>query len=65
MKTIDHLLKALSNPDKSKKKSLINNKETWIRIANRDKFSELGLDRSALDLFLTEWVELNPYSNIQ
>ena len=64
MKTIDHLLKALSNPDRSKKKSLENNKETWERIGRKDKFSELGLNGSELDSFLTEWVELNPYSNI-
>ena len=60
--TIDDLLNALQNPDNPSK--LENSKETWIRIGNRDNFSELGLEGSELDNFLKEWIDSNPYSNL-
>ena len=60
--TIDDLLNALQNPDNPSK--LENSRETWERIGNRDKFSELGLEGSELDDFLKEWIMENPYENL-
>jgi len=60
--TIDDLLNALQNPEKTA--SLENSKDTWARIGSKDDFSELGLERSELDQFLAEWVAENPYNNI-
>lgn len=61
--TIDDLLNALQNPEKVML-SLENNSETWSRIGNKDKFSELGLEDSELNDFLKEWMSDNPYNNI-
>ena len=58
--TIDELLQALQNPDKVV--TLENSKETWSRIGNKDDFSELGMEESDLDAFLSEWMDSNPYS---
>lgn len=58
--SIDDLLNSLQNPNKT----LDNTKETWSRIAAKDSFSELGLESSALEEFLTEWCSENPYHNI-
>lgn len=60
--TIDDLLNALQNPEKTS--SLENNKDTWARIGSKDSFSELGLERSELDDFLSEWIAENPYNNL-
>ena len=60
--TIDDLLNALQNPDNPSK--LENSRETWSRIGNKDKFSELGLDDSELNDFLKEWISDNPYNNL-
>ena len=60
--TIEELLQALNNPETTV--TLENSKETWNRIGNRDAFSELGLEASELDAFLSEWINDNPYSNI-
>ena len=60
--TIDDLLNALQNPDNPSK--LENSRETWSRIGNRDNFSELGLEGSELDDFLSEWIAENPYNNL-
>ncbi len=60
--TIEDLLKALENPQFEK--NLPNNIVTWTRIANKDSFDELGLELSALDIFLEDWIKNNPYSNI-
>ena len=60
--TIDDLLNALQNPDQPSK--LENTRETWERIGNKDKFSELGLDDGELEQFLKEWIDNNPYSSI-
>lgn len=59
--SIDDLLNALQNPDKM---VLENNKDTWSRIGSRDDFSELGLTRSELDEFLSDWIAENPYNNL-
>jgi hypothetical protein len=59
--TIDDLLNSLQNPSKP---SLENNAETWSRIRNKSGFEELGLEGSALDNFLKEWISENPYNNI-
>lgn len=61
--TIDDLLNALQNPEKVML-SLENNSETWSRIGNKDKFSELGLEDSELNDFLKEWIADNDYNNI-
>jgi hypothetical protein len=61
MATIDDLLNGLQNPNKG---TLENTKDTWERIGNKDKFEELGLEKSALESFLKEWVEDNPYNLI-
>ena len=61
--TIEDLLNSLENPEKPDL-TLPNNKDTWGRIGKGDSFSELGLEASELDSFLTEWCEANPYSNI-
>lgn len=61
--TIEDLLLALQNPEKANM-SLENNSETWSRIGNKDKFSELGLEDSELNDFLKEWMSDNPYNNI-
>lgn len=60
--TIDDLLNALQNPEK--KTTLENNKDTWRRIGNKERFEELGLDQGELDAFLSEWISENPYNNI-
>lgn len=62
--TIDDLLNALQSPVKAAPGTLVNNRETWERIGNGDKFAELGLEPSELESFLTEWINENPYSNI-
>jgi hypothetical protein len=59
--TIDDLLNALQNPEKAGV-TLENSKETWSRIGNKDDFSELGMEESDLDAFLSEWMDSNPYS---
>jgi hypothetical protein len=59
--TIDDLLHALQNPTKA---SLENSREVWSRIGSKDSFPELGLEPSKLELFLKEFVESNPYSNL-
>ena len=61
--TIDDLLNALQNPEKVTL-SLENNSETWSRIGNKDKFSELGLEDSELNDFLKDWISDNPYNNL-
>lgn len=61
--TIDELLNTLQNPNINKA-TLENVKSTWERIGNKDVFSELGLDPSALDQFLSEWISQNAYNNI-
>lgn len=60
--TIDDLLNALQNPET--KTTLENNKNTWSRIGNKERFEELGLSESELDAFLSEWCAENPYNNI-
>lgn len=60
--TIDDLLNALQNPEKAV--LLENSSETWSRIGNKDKFSELGLEDSELNDFLKEWISDNPYNNL-
>ena len=60
--TIDDLLNALQNPDNPSK--LENTKDTWSRIGRKDNFSELGLEGSELDAFLSEWIAENPYNNL-
>jgi hypothetical protein len=60
--TIDDLLNSLQNPSKVAK--LENNKDTWARIGNGDKFEELGLERGELESFLKEFIDNNPYNNI-
>ena len=60
--TIEQLLMALQNPEKTA--SLENNAETWSRIGNKDKFSELGLEGSELNDFLKDWISDNPYNNL-
>lgn len=59
--TIDDLLNALQNPEVV---TLENSKDTWSRIGQRDDFEELGLEKSELDDFLTDWIAQNPYSNL-
>lgn len=61
MASIEDLLNALQNPNKP---SLENSKETWARIGNKDKFSELGLEKGELEEFLEEFIRDNPYENI-
>ena len=61
--TIDDLLNALQNPEKANM-SLENNSETWSRIGNKDKFSELELGESELNDFLKDWISDNPYNNL-
>lgn len=60
--SIDDLLRALQNPEKTI--TLENTKETWSRIGNRDKFEELDIPESELDSFLSEWIAENPYNNL-
>jgi hypothetical protein len=61
--TIEDLLNSLVNPSEDKTK-LENTKETWERIGNKDRFSELGLSGSDLESFLSDWISENPYNNI-
>lgn len=60
--TIEDMLRALQSPDKESK--LENSRDTWNRIGNKDKFSELGLDDGELESFLKEWMDENPYANL-
>jgi len=60
--SIDDLLNALQNPNTPS--TLENNSDTWRRIAEKDRFDELGLSGGDLDDFLKEWIKDNPYSNI-
>ena len=59
--SIEELLKSLQNPAKTGK--LENNTDTWNRIANKDPFAELGMEASALESFLKEWISNNPYNH--
>jgi len=61
MATLDELLNALENPNKPE---LPNTKDTWSRIGNKDSFDELGLEKTELEEFLSEWMEENSYNNI-
>lgn len=61
--SIDDLLNSLQNPNKKNGK-LENTKDTWRRIQAKDSFSELGIQPSELDSFLSEWINDNPYSAI-
>lgn len=63
MANIDDLLNALQNPNKDNAK-LRNDFDTWRRIGGKDRFDELGMDKSELDEFLKEWIAENPYQNI-
>ena len=58
--------KLLKNPNKVNYKGayLPNTKETWRRLGERDSFSELGLEPSALEEFLKDWASKNDYNNI-
>lgn len=62
--TIDDLLNALQNPDAVSNGTLENSSDTWRRIGSRDNFTELGLEGSELDSFLSEWTADNPYNAI-
>jgi len=61
--TIDDLLNLLEDPNATED-TLPNTKNTWSRIGDKDKFTELGLESSKLESFLNEWMDNNPYSNI-
>ena len=61
MATLDELLNALENPNKPE---LPNTEGTWNRIGNKDSFDELGLEKTELEEFLSEWMEENSYNNI-
>ena len=62
--TIDDLLSLLQSPNKPGKKQIQGSfEEIWSRIGKKDDFAELGLDKSELDSFLSEWISENPYSN--
>lgn len=62
--TIEDLLNALNNPNDKTKTTLENNKDTWNRIGKKDVFFELGLEPSALETYISEWISNNPYNNI-
>jgi hypothetical protein len=69
MATIEELLKSmLTLPTEGKKGDFLgleNNKATWERIANKDSFAELDFEsESAKEEWLKEWIEANPYQNI-
>ena len=64
MKTIQDLLRSIQQ-NVNDRVSLDNNKNTWRKIGERDRFSELGLNSSELEDFLKEWVSDNEYSNIK
>jgi len=64
MKTIQDLLRSIQQ-NVNDRVSLDNNKNTWRKIGERDRFSELGLNSSELESFLKEWVNDNEYSNIK
>jgi len=60
--TIKDLLASLQADDNSGSSgNLANTKENWAKIKNKE-FSDLGLEGSELDAFLSEWIENNPYS---
>ena len=61
--TIEDLLNSLQSPEKGSKQ-LSNTADTWRRIGEKDSFTELGLDKTELEKFLTEWVNDNPYNLI-
>lgn len=63
MANLDDLLNALQNPNEDNAK-LKNDFDTWRRIGNKDSFDELGINKSELDEFLTEWIGNNPYESI-
>lgn len=59
--TIEDLLKSLQY---TTKRSIDESGITYTRIGNKDPFTELGLEGSELDAFLSEWVKNNPYNNL-
>jgi hypothetical protein len=61
--TLDELLNSLKNPAEFNGK-LENTAATWARIGSKDSFTELGMEKTELNDFLTEWAKDNPYSNI-
>lgn len=64
--TIEDLLRSLQAPTGKNKNGKIEGSiaDIYQRIANKDSFSELGLEGSELQDFLKEWIEENPYNNI-
>lgn len=66
MATIEELLKSLQYNTVQSKITLENNKDTWRRIALKtDNFDELGIPKSELDKFISDWINDNPYSAIK
>lgn len=60
--TIKDLLASLQADDNSGgNRNLANTKENWAKIKNKE-FTDLGVEGSELDEFLSEWIENNPYS---
>ena len=45
-------------------KTLPNTTDTWRRIGEKDGFQELGLEKSALAKFLSDWTADNDYQSI-
>lgn len=71
-KSIGDLLNSMQSTYKDRErkegdsiKTLLNNRDTWDRIANGDSFDELGFDNDAeKEAFLAEWISENPYSDM-
>lgn len=59
--TIEDLLRSLQSDDNSGNGTMANTKANWAKIKNKE-FSDLGVEGSELDAFLSEWIENNPYS---
>ena len=60
MSEIDILLNELRGMKASERAALLNNKETWSKISQKD-WQGLGLNSEEE---LKAWIENNPYSNI-
>ena len=60
MSEIDNLLNELRNMKSESRATLMNNKDTWSKIAHKDLE---GLGFSSVEE-LQQWILSNPYSNI-
>lgn len=63
--TIEELLKSMQKYEITiENKNMVNSKETWRKIGDKNDFSEFSFSSDEeKEAFLKEWIKDNPYSN--